>query len=365
SQRPARYPPDRGKAGSAREKMGTADTPESLTGRVNATFRRRLHLYDMIVINTPDALLGVYPLDLAQHIPMVFYTHNENLVFRNEAFKGVFNATFDAFFVAAMRAEHLIIGTQTDRNKAELKAGQHNAVTLPMPMPERGLLERYEGEKSGLLFIGRWEERKNPSEFIRVAAATKLPVKVMTAKTSVKKWQDAFDGIGVKHDVRGNITGREKVDFIASSKVFYMPSKSQSYGFSLLEAAGHCHCVLLQDYGWKDNWDSSLYHATKALHAPALINSLHEQDVPPDNLAKVQANDAGCWSPWALTIANFPSRKSNSKAAKINEWDKGYVRDFIKTLNRFASTEDIISVLNNRHKFDISYTAEATWMQAK
>ncbi|MFQ3897860.1 hypothetical protein, partial [Sphingobium sp. R-7] len=36
------YPSDRSKAGNAREKMGATDTPESLTGRVNATFRRRL-----------------------------------------------------------------------------------------------------------------------------------------------------------------------------------------------------------------------------------------------------------------------------------------------------------------------------------
>ena len=336
---------------------------ERATNFRNATMKAlQSNLYDLIVLNTPEALLGVYGLDLSQHIPTVFYTHNENLVFRNEAFKGVFNQTFDAFFAALMRADHLIIGTQTDRNKQELGAAQCNAITLPMPMPERELLKAYEGKKSGLLFIGRWEDRKNYKEFLRVAGQVNLPIKVMTAANSVEKWQAALDKINVQHDVRGGITGQEKVDFIRSSKVFYMPSKSESYGFSLLEAAGHCHCVVLDGYGWTDNWDDSLFYKTSPKLAHDLIATLNNRDVPVSQLATVRSIDQNTWKPWQSIFDNFIKQNSMSDAAKINTWQSGTVKAFIKTLGRFASSEDVISILNNRHKFNISYSTTDTML---
>lgn len=320
------------------------------------------NLYDLIVINTPEAYLGVYPLDLARHIPMVFYTHNENLVFKHESFKGVFNPTFDAFFGAAMKADHLIIGTQTDRNKEELKDSGCNVLTLPMPMPERELLEPWTGEKKGLLFIGRWEDRKNPREFLRVAQATKLPVKVMTAAKSAKKFQDALDAIGVEHDVRGGIVGKEKSDFIRSSKVFYMPSKSESYGFSLFEAAGHCHCIVLDNYSWSDNWDSDLFHKVPSKAVPELITELYDQPVSATKLNKVKAIDDAAWAPWDNLMNSFNAPVSTSKAARVLQWDNFFMKDFITSLDRFASSEDIHSILANRAKYQISHTQEGTWL---
>ncbi len=323
-------------------------------------------LYDLILINTPEAYLGVYPLDMARHIPMVFYTHNENLVFRDEAFKGVFNQTFDAFFIANLKADDLIVGTQTDRNTVELKETGCNVLTLPMPMPERGLLAPWTEEKKDLLFIGRWEDRKNPQEFIRVAVETGLPVRVMTAASSINKWNEAFAKAGVKSfDVRGGITGQEKVDFIRSSKVFYMPSKSESYGFSLFEAAGHCHCVVLENYGWSKNWDPSLFHKASTKDVAGLITELYKRDVPETSLATVQAIDADTWSPWASLMADFQAPVSSSNAAKVTSEDDFFVGDFIKSLGRFASTEDVHSILGNRTKFKITQTPSGTWMSSK
>jgi glycosyltransferase involved in cell wall biosynthesis len=320
------------------------------------------NLYDMILINTPEAFLGTYCLDFARYIPVVFYTHNENLVFRDEKFKGVFNPTFDAFFIEAMRSKDLIIGTQTIRNVNELTETGCNSCCLPMPMPERGLLEPYEGKKEGLLFIGRWEERKDPKEFFRVAEKLQLPVKVMTAARSVKKFQDRLNILGLKHDVRGGITGQEKVDFIRSSKVFYNPSKSESYGFSFLEAAGHCHVVVLDDYNWTDNFDSRLCHKVKKADVVNLIKRLYTQDLSEDNLALISKIDQDTWTNWGLLLNGFVGKKSNSSAADVYYWDNFLIEDFIKSLGRFASSEDIISILANRHKFEVTYDKTDTWL---
>jgi hypothetical protein len=46
------------------------------------------HLYDAFVINTPEALFSTYALGMKDYVQTIFYTHNENLVFKNNNFKG-------------------------------------------------------------------------------------------------------------------------------------------------------------------------------------------------------------------------------------------------------------------------------------
>lgn len=71
------------------------------------------------------------------------------------------------------------------------------------------------------------------------------------------------------------------------------------------------------------------------------------------------------WQVWRDLLTSFQGMRSNSKAGKINTWTEGFYHDFIASLKRFASSEDIHTVLNNRHKFNIHYTADGTWMEAK
>lgn len=320
------------------------------------------NLYDMIVINTPEAMLGVYPLNLQDKLPVVFYTHNEQLVFQSDNFVGVFNPTFDAFFIAAMRAKGLVIGTQTDRNRAELKAAGCEAQTLPMPMPERGLLEPWTGDKEGVLFIGRWEVRKNPEAFVKVAKATGLPVKVLTSKKSAPKFVKAFEEAGIAHDVRAGIVGQEKVDFIRSARVFYMPSKRESYGFSLFEAAGHCHCVVHEGYSWTDNWDAGLFTATKPAMAADTIAALYASQTPVGRLQDVIATDAAAWAPWRSLMLSGAYTGSLSAQARCATLDDFYYSDFIASLGRFASSEDVASVAHGASHWQRIYTAKRTWL---
>jgi hypothetical protein len=79
------------------------------------------NLYDLVVVNTPEAIVPLYSLDIQENIPLVFYTHNENLVFKDtNSFKGVFNGTFDEFFTRVMSSDGIIVGTQSSRNAVEL-----------------------------------------------------------------------------------------------------------------------------------------------------------------------------------------------------------------------------------------------------
>jgi glycosyltransferase involved in cell wall biosynthesis len=320
------------------------------------------NLYDMILINTPEALLSVYSLGIQEYIPVVFYTHNENLVFKNNTFKGVFNDYYDNFFSKLLNLDGLIVGTQTERNVEELS----NATHLPMPMPERGLLEYYTGEKSGVLFIGRWEERKNPKVFIDMIKETGLPAKVLTNKTGEKKFKTELEAIGAKYDIKAEVIGQEKVDFIRSSRIFFMPSKSESYGFALFESLGHMPCVVLKEYEWHDNFSSRLLEIMPVKEVSFRIKALYESKFPHNNdnrMEYVRSLDKQTNDKWVKLVDDFVPKTSKSNAAKINERDDIFYDSFIeKNLNRYASSEDVISVLSNRHKFKICYTKDRTWL---
>lgn len=317
-------------------------------------------IYDSLIINTPEALFSTYALGIQDHTQIIFYTHNENLVFQNNSFTGVFNDSYDEMILKFMGSKGILVGTQTERNLQEL-SGFH-AACLPMPVPERTLLEPYSGEKNGVLFIGRWEDRKNPKEFLRVIAETGFHAKVMTNDNGAKQFEKELKALGVTYDIRASITGTEKVDFIRSSKVFYMPSKSESYGFALMEAIGHTNAVVLEDYPWYENFDTSFISVASKKTVVQTIRNLYNVETPTKNLDYIRGLDSTCREQWINTIESFSQKKSNSNAANITKVDDIYYSDFIKSLGRFASIEDVISVLSNRHKFTIMHTENDTFL---
>ena len=96
----------------------------------------------MIVCNSLEAMPAALSIDLNKYIPVIFYTHEESMVFRDtRKFKGVFSESCNEFFNNLMNLDNCYIGTQSDRNVNEISDnGGINVKKLPMPMSERGLL---------------------------------------------------------------------------------------------------------------------------------------------------------------------------------------------------------------------------------
>lgn len=321
-------------------------------------------LYDTFIINTPEALFSTYALGIQEHVQTVFYTHNENLVFPNNAFKGVFNDIYDPMILNMCKVPGLYIGTQTQLNATEMyTAHKILASFLPMPIPERSLLESSSRvEKSGVLFIGRWEDRKNPKEFIKLIADTKLPAKVMTNSNGASKFKAALDDIGATYEIRESIVGQEKVDFVKSAKVFFMPSKSESYGFALMEAIGHTNAVVLSDYEWHKNFDGRHINVCSKKQAADTVLRLYNEDISDAKLEYIKSVDADCDARWQTFIESFVCKQSTSSAATICKSSSTFVKDFIDGLGRFASIEDLISIYGNKHRFSVHHTIDGTWL---
>jgi glycosyltransferase involved in cell wall biosynthesis len=324
------------------------------------------NVYDMVVCNTQEAMTAAYAMTINKYIPVVFYTHLHSMIFRESQGSDVFLDSYHNFYNKHMEFDDIIIGTQSQKNIDELtKHGATNCVKLPMPMSERGLLEQYYGDKSGVLFIGRWEEGKNPSAYIKAMKEAKLPCKVMTNSNGKKKFEKAFEEAGITdYEIKAGITGQEKVDFIRGSKVFFMPSLRENYPFAFLECLGHMPCIVLDTQDWSDNFDEILFHKCKQEDVPAKMNELYTSTYDSAGLGYVLLLDDAVAASWVKFLDDFVGKRSNTNAAKINNYETIKYCDYITELDRkHLAREDFESVLANKYKFiNVWYTDTDTYL---
>ena len=324
------------------------------------------NVYDMIVCNTQEAMTASYAMTVNKYIPVVFYTHLHSMIFRDSQGSDVFLDSYHNFYNKHMEFTDIIIGTQSQKNIDELtKFGATNCALLRMPMSERGLLEPYAGPHKGVLFIGRWEEGKNPEAYIRVMKECKLPCKVMTNSNGAKKFEKAFAEAGIKdYEIRAGITGQEKVDFIRSSGVFFMPSLRENYPFAFLECLGHMPCVVLDNQDWSDNFNEKYFHKVNIKDAGETITEIYCSTESAEALDYVCDLDDEVAQGWVSFLDNFVGKRSNTNSAKINTYDTVKYSDYIIELKRnHLAREDFESVLGNKHKFlTVWYTDSDTYL---
>jgi glycosyltransferase involved in cell wall biosynthesis len=319
----------------------------------------------MLVCNTQEAMSAAYAMTLHSYIPVVFYTHLHSMIFRESQGSDVFLSSYHNFFNKHMEFSDVYIGTQSQKNIDELtRYGSTNCRLLKMPMSERQLLEPYDGNRSGVLFIGRWEEGKNPEAYIRVMKECKLPCKVMTNSNGAKKFEKAFKEAGITdYEIKAGIVGNEKVDFIKSSKIFFMPSLRENYPFAFLECLGHMPCVVLDTQDWSDNFDSKFYHKVKLSEAYEYILALYNIRQVPEALEYVKSLDDQVAGTWFRFMYDFEGKKTKTNTAKINDYQTIEYKEYITQLKRTQiAREDFESVLSNKHKFRVIYTDQDTWL---
>jgi hypothetical protein len=189
----------------------------------------------------------------------------------------------------------------------------------------------------------------------------------MTNSNGAKKFQKAFEEEGITDFViKAGITGQEKVDFIKSSKVFFMPSLRENYPFAFLECLGHMPCFVLDTQDWSNNFKE--YFTTVRIDEAAKYITKSYNDgsdyYATGALEYIKQLDNEVAESWIKFLENFVGKRSNTNAAKINNYDTVKYRDYIKDLERkFLAREDFESVLSNRKKFiNVLYTDNDTYL---
>lgn len=322
------------------------------------------NLYDAFVCNTYETIQVASTLGLEDCIQVIAYTHLESQIFKDT--KNPFLHSTNAMMRKQLEMDGIYVGTQSKFNQTSI--GDH-AWHLPIPITERALLEEYAGEREGILFVGRWEEGKNPELFIDLIEQTKLPAKVMTSPNGVKKFEERLKKIGATYDVRASIVGQEKVDFIKSSRIAFNPSEVESYGMAFYEQHIQLPTLVLENQRWTKNFnDEFFYYCNKknmAQRAHELYGSFEKAETwyTLGSLEHANFMEKRVFSKWNDCFTEFDSKVSNSNTAKICSETTVKLQDYNKALGRrLLCIDDIRSVLTNRHKFRIIYTDDDTYL---
>lgn len=322
------------------------------------------NLYDVFICNTYETVQVASTMGLEDVIQIIAYTHLESQIFKDT--KNPFLYNTNVLMRQQLSTSGIYVGTQSKFNQLNL---DESAYHLPIPITERGLLEEHHKPREGVLFVGRWEEGKNPELFIELIEQTKLPAKVMTSPNGVKKFEDRLKKIGVPYDVRASIVGQEKVDFITSARVAFNPSTVESYGMAFYEQHIQLPTVVLENQRWTKNFDSHHFFAANKKNMAKVVTDLYNNVADAktwyDNgiLNRYREIENGIFHKWSECFNAFEGKKSNTNTAQICNFGTVKYQDFIETLNRkIICIDDVRSVLTNKHKFDVIYTDDDTYL---
>jgi len=322
------------------------------------------NLYDALICNTYETVQVASTMGLEDCIQIIAYTHLESQIFNNT--KNPFLNNTNVMMRQQLSTTNIDIGTQSKFNQLHLDESSYH---LPIPITERGLLEEYHGTREGILFVGRWEEGKNPELFIDLIEQTGLPAKVMTSPNGVKKFEDRLAKIGAVWDVRASIVGQEKVDFIKSSRIAFNPSTVESYGMAFYEQHIQLPTLVLENQRWTKNFNEDFfYKCTKkdmAEKAKELYDIFEKAErwYNLGSLDHAKQQEDSVFHKWNNCFREFQPKLSNSNTAKICNETTITHADFIESLGRSViCIDDVRSVLTNKHKFRVIYTDDDTYL---
>lgn len=331
----------------------------------NATIKAlTTNLYDAFICNTYETIQVISTLGLNDFIQTIAYTHLESQIFKDT--KNPFMDSVNDMMRLQLQMPGVTIGTQSVFNRLQF---DYDVEHLPIPLPEKALLQEYNKPREGVLFIGRWEEGKNPELYLDLIEQTKLPARVMTNANGAKKFEDRLKKLGVDYKIAVSVIGQEKVDFITSCRVAFNPSTVESYGIAFYEQMIQLPTFALDNVRWTQNFDSRFFATTnkkKMVEDITLAYNLYDTAdkwYTQGTVKQFSETEASVFHKWNHCFTEFQSRKSNSNTAKIcNETTVKYA-DFIEGLKRrIICIDDVKSVLSNRHKFRVIYTEQDTWL---
>jgi glycosyltransferase involved in cell wall biosynthesis len=322
------------------------------------------NLYDAFICNTYETVQVASTMGLEDVIQVIAYTHLESQIFKNT--NNPFLYSTNEMMRRQLEMNGIVVGTQSVFNLLNVDG---TAFHLPIPITEQDLLTEYTGEREGILFVGRWEEGKNPELFIDLIEQTKLPAKVMTSPNGVKKFEERLSKLSVKYDVRASIIGQEKVDFIKSSRIAFNPSTVESYGMAFYEQHVQLPTLVLENQRWTNNFNKDFFYTCTKKDMASKAKELYDIFEKADrwynlgSLEHARGHEASIFNKWMECFRDFEPKQSNSNTAKICSENTIKHLDFITDLGRsIICIDDVRSILTNKHKFRVIYTDNDTYL---
>lgn len=242
-----------------------------------------IRLFDMYICNTSESIMPAYSANCS---PIVIYTHLYKHI-HIDADNGKFFAQFHNLVENLSKLPNVYIATQSLYNKKILKQRYDKVQILPIPFTEKEFLEKHDRTNArGVLFVGRCEEGKRYDKFLKYCVEANLPVKILTSQKSATKFKKKCIELGLEHDIRYNLVGKEKVDFMLSSAFMLNLSKNESFSMATLECIGHMPVVTLDDQLWTEHFDKKYLTVCNKENIVWYMKQYHEKQWTLDFLPK-------------------------------------------------------------------------------
>ena len=321
------------------------------------------NLYDSIVCNSHESYRVISEMGLDKCIQIINYTHYETQVFSGVTTDPFLESVRESMLWANQTTN--VVATQSIFNAKSLI----NGVELPIFVSEPALLQKYDYDRKGVLFIGTNEDRKGAKTFLEVIKATGLPAKILTNEPGAKKFEASLKEIGAEYEIKTSIIGQEKVDFIASARVALNVAIGESFGMAFQEQIIQLPSVGLSGMRWLNNHPSNYYFHSSKSDLAVLVQQLYDVFPTAESyyatgaLEYYQQRETQIAQMWIDTFDSFNPIQSTSTKAGILQHSTVKYSDYITSLNRDdCCIDDFRSVYTNKHKYRVIHTDSDTWL---
>jgi hypothetical protein len=126
---------------------------------------------------------------------------------------------------------------------------------------------------------------------------------------------------------------------------------------------------VLENQRWANNFNKEYFFVTNKKNMAKDVLDMYNSAVDAStwyasgSLKHAQQHEASVFHKWNDLFNQFKPRKSNTNTAKICGETTLKLQDYITQLNRsIICIDDIRSVFTNKHKFEVIYTDDDTWL---
>jgi hypothetical protein len=123
------------------------------------------------------------------------------------------------------------------------------------------------------------------------------------------------------------------------------------------------HTVVTNEQDWADNFSEQYYTITTKQTMAQDVITLYNQPQSPNRIDYVIELNTIIANIWQQFLESTKTKQNNSNQAKITQYKDTSIRDYMNQLNRKQiSQEDIVSVIANKHKFNVIITDTDTYL---
>lgn len=334
--------------------------------RNSITKALRENLYTHIISNTPEATIALKMVGVKNTKTMV-YSHIESYMLAESELNRA--PTFTLEFLQEVRnLKGITIGCQT-YNMSELvsKFTDTTRLVLPFffPKNEKPVVTK---EGKGVLFIGRWEDRKNPKAFVKLIKDTGLPAKVMTNRNGKEKFVQALSEIGADFEVQAEIFGEEKSRFISSAKIAFAPNLIETGPYSVYESLVRVKTIVPVDRPWAGNFRDLgvIYMDLKEKDFASRVKDIYyseEEYTPAVDFSDLNALALKAWREWMKIPQDRSHRDFKNEVFREIQSDKTLTPEDIIPADRFNQTSlNQLTEAIRCHDLNVRFTSKKSYI---